>query len=127
MPMDLNEANILFQQWKVTLETATGLSRDSLHLHIGLAVFVIARLIWRRGWGWLFAWLVALGFALGGEWLDIRGENLANIRQPDAAHWHDIWNTMLWPTALAIIGRWLEPRPKALPPLPPSDSGDESA
>lgn len=125
--MDLGEASAAYQMFKASLEAATGLSRDALHVHIGLAIFVAVRLVWRRGGGWLVAWLVALGFALGGEWFDLTGEVMDNMRQPDAAHWHDIWNTMVWPTLLALIGRWLEPRFVATQPTPPLESGDERA
>lgn len=130
--MDLGDASLVFQQFKVGLETFSGLSRDALHIHIGLTVFIAVRLLWRRRGGWAVAWLVALGFALGGEWLDLEGETLSNALQPLAAHWHDIWNTMVWPTILALIGRWLEPR-RAPPELAPSEltptgqSGDQSA
>jgi hypothetical protein len=108
--IDLAQMTLDYQQWKIGLLEATGLARDALHVHIGLAVFVLTRLVWRWRFGWGGAWLVALGFALGGEWFDLRAETTIGAIQPEAAHWHDIWNTMLWPTLLALLGRWLEPR-----------------
>lgn len=101
-----------FQQWKTDVIDATGLAKDALHVHIGLLVFVLVRLVWRWRGGWFVAWLVALGFALGGEWLDVRAEQMGGALQPDPAHWHDIWNTMVWPTLFLLIGRWLHPRAK---------------
>jgi hypothetical protein len=101
-----------FQQWKIDMIDVTGLAKDALHIHIGLLVFVLVRLVWRWRGGWLVAWAVALGFAVGGEWLDILAEAGRSDIQPDAAHWHDVWNTMLWPTIFLVIGRWLQPRPK---------------
>jgi hypothetical protein len=115
MVFDLLALTLDYQQWKVAMLDATGLAKDALHVHIGLAAFVAARLMWRWRFGWLIAWLFALAFASGGEWFDMRAEAAAGPLQPDAAHWHDIWNTMLWPTVLALVGRWLEPRPTTLP------------
>src|SRR3546814_16676563 len=53
--------------------------------------------------------------AAGGEWLDMALEARQSTIQPDAAHWHDIWNTMFWPTVLLLIGRWLHPGGKPAP------------
>jgi hypothetical protein len=108
--MDIAEASRLLQQVKGELIAATDLSKDALHVHIGLLLFVAVRLVWRRRGGWALAWAAALAAALTGEWLDMRGEALIGVLQPDSAHWHDVWNTMLWPTVLALVGRWLEPR-----------------
>ena len=47
---------------------------------------------------WGAAWLAVLVMACGGEWLDLTAEYSHAAIQPDAAHWHDIWNTMFWPT-----------------------------
>ena len=101
-----------FQQWKLGVIEATDLAKDALHIHIGLMAFVFARLCWRWRGGWFVAWLIALAFAVGGEWLDIRAEQAEGALQPKAAHWHDIWNTMVWPTILLLVGRWLHPRSK---------------
>jgi cell shape-determining protein MreD len=106
-----------FQVFKEYLISLTGLSRDALHVHIGLAVFIIVRLLWRWRFGWSVAWLCALAAALAGEWLDIRSVGIGtNSMQPDQSNWHDLWNTMLWPSVLLILGRWLQP--KAKPPTP---------
>ena len=101
-----------FQTLKLTLLAGTGLGKDALHIYLGLAIFLAVRLVWRARFGWWVAWSVALGITLGGEWLDIQTEALGGMLQPDRAHWHDIWNTMFWPTVLALIGRWLQPRPR---------------
>ncbi len=112
-----------FQDYKILIESYTGLARDALHIHIGLLIFVIIRLCWRRKGGWILAWLGALAAALGGEWLDLRREILHGDVQSNAAHWHDIWNTMLWPTILLFVGQWLQPGRKEKAPEEPA-SGD---
>jgi hypothetical protein len=112
---------------KLHIIEATGLAKDALHIYVGLAVFIGVRLIWRWRGGWMLAWLAALSLALAIEWLDIRAEGQAGALQPDPAHWHDVWNTMLWPTVLLLVGRWLQPRPKPkAEPEPSGDLADES-
>jgi hypothetical protein len=92
---------------------ATGLDKDALHIYFGLALFLTVRLVWRWRGGWLVAWLAVLAMACGGEWLDMTAEVGRSAIQPDTAHWHDIWNTMFWPTILLLVGRWLQPKAKS--------------
>ena len=101
------------QNLKVTLLDLTGLGRDALHIYAGLTVFIVVRLLWRWRGGWILAWIAALALALGIEWLDMRAEGVIGAPQPDANHWHDVWNTMFWPTILLLAGRWMQPRSKA--------------
>lgn len=102
----------------------TGLAKDALHIYAGMTVFIAVRLLWRWRGGWFIAWCAALALALGIEWLDMRAEGQAGVPQPDAAHWHDVWNTMVWPTVLMIVGRWLHPQPKPTAE-PSSDRADQ--
>jgi len=113
--MTLIELAALFTEQKTWLVDSAGLSKDALHIYFGLALFVVVRLVWRWRGGWLAAWLAVLAMAAGGEWLDIALEARQSTIQPDAAHWHDIWNTMFWPTVLLAIGRWLHPGEKPAP------------
>lgn len=115
-----------FQQLKLGLLAFTGLGKDALHVHVGLALFVATRLLWRRRYGWLAAWVVALAAALTGEWLDAREEARIGWPMPDEAHWHDVWNTMLWPTVLLFLGRWLEPHTVQALAAEPAASGDDA-
>lgn len=111
--MTLIEIASLFEARKLSVIDATGLGKDALHIYFGLALFLTVRLLWRRPGGWVVAWLAVLAMACGGEWLDMSVEAGKSAIQPDAAHWHDIWNTMFWPTVLLLVGRWLQPATKA--------------
>lgn len=111
--MTLIEIASLFEASKVSVIAGSGLSKDALHVYFGMALFLAVRLAWRRRGGWLAAWLAVLAMACGGEWLDMTAEAGKSAIQPDAAHWHDIWNTIFWPTALLLVGRWLQPQPGA--------------
>jgi hypothetical protein len=107
----------LFQAFKEYLIAFTGLAKDALHVHIGLLVYLSVRLAWRRKGGWFLAWIIALAVTMTGEYLDLMAHGGAPSMHPDPAHWHDIWNTMLWPTVLLLVGRWLEPRRHNREPL----------
>ena len=107
--MTLMELASLFEERKSWLVTASDLSKDALHIYFGLALFMLVRLAWRWRGGWVAAWLAVLVMACGGEWLDMTAEFSNAAIQPDAAHWHDIWNTMFWITVLLLVGRWLQP------------------
>lgn len=118
--MTLLEIASLFEARKVSVIEATGLDKDALHIYFGLTLFLVVRFLWRRRGGWVIAWLAVLVMACGGEWLDLNAEISRSSIQPDAAHWHDIWNTMFWPTVLLLVGRWLQPPPEA--PAEPEDA-----
>ncbi|HKX89209.1 MAG TPA: hypothetical protein VJM13_08370 [Sphingopyxis sp.] len=121
--MTLIELAGLFAQQKTWLVTSTALSKDALHIYFGLTLFVAVRLLWRWRGGWLAAWCAVLAMACGGEWLDMTAEASRSAIQPDAAHWHDIWNTMFWPTVLLIVGQWLQPRAR---PAADGASGEDA-
>jgi hypothetical protein len=125
--LDIVQLSADFQATKLLLVEGSGLAKDALHVYFGLALFLAVRLIWRWRFGWLLAWLAVVVLALGGEWLDLRGEELMGALQPDSAHWHDIWNTIFWPTVLALVGRWLHPAPKRKPSAINEPLPDESA
>ncbi len=93
--MTLTLLAALFEERKLSIVSAVGLGKDAV-----------------------------LVMACGGEWLDLQAEIGRSAVQPDAAHWHDIWNTMFWPTVLLIVGRWLEPRADA--PAPTAISGESA-
>lgn len=100
------------QQFKIVMLGFTGLGKDALHIYAGMAVFLLVRLAWRWRGGWVLAWLAVLAMASTVEWIDMQAEAANSALQPDAEHWHDIWNTMFWPTVLLLVGRWMQPGPK---------------
>lgn len=95
----------LFRQAKGWLVDWSGLARDGLHVHVGLLVFFGAALIFRwplRSWK---PWAVALAITLAGEAWDIRDTLAAKGQLRLDYNWQDIWNTMLWPSAILILAR----------------------
>jgi hypothetical protein len=93
------------QAIKLAIVAATGLSKDALHLHVGMAVFLVAAMVSRRPVSSWLPWLAVLAVALAGEGVDMR-DDLASL-----GHWrwsaslHDIVNTIAWPSILLVVGR----------------------
>lgn len=108
--MTLIQLAALFTEQKTWLVATTALGRDALHVYFGLSVFMAVRLLWRRPGGGPAAWLGVLVLAVIGEWLDMTTQANNAMVLPLAAHWHDIWNTMFWPTVLLFVGHWLQPK-----------------
>jgi hypothetical protein len=96
----------LLQATKLWLVGGTGLAKDALHVHVGLIVFLGSALLLRwplRSWK---PWGAALAAALAGEAWDILDRWHAGLRAVPMGHWHDIWNTMLWPSALLLLAHY---------------------
>lgn len=93
---------LAFMDAKIWLVGETGLSRDALHIYVALALFVAARLVWRGRFAPAAGLTVVLLAALTGEWLDHRVEILSEAACDSGEHWHDVWNTMLWPVVLTL-------------------------
>ena len=95
-----------FQTVKLAIVSATSLSKDALHVHVGLGIFLLVCLLWRRPLDSPWAMLAALAAALLGEAIDMR-HDLASF-----GHWrwkasvHDIVNTAFWPFVLFGLARW---------------------
>ena len=100
---------MMFQELKIWLVDATGLSRDALHVYVAIALFLCVRVLW-RGWrGSLVALLVVATAAATGEWLDHQMELLRGSACSRAEHWHDLRNTMFWPIMIALALPLLRP------------------
>lgn len=124
--MTLIEIASLFEDRKLSIIEASGLGKDALHIYFGLALFLAVRLLWRWRGGWIVAWLAVVAMACGGEWLDMTAEHSRSTIQPDAAHWHDIWNTIFWPSVLLLVGRWLQPQAKDAAVMASEMSGEDT-
>lgn len=91
---------------KAFLVVVLDLSRDALHVHIGLAVFAAVVLIGRHPLGAARPWCVVMLLALLGEVVDVGGDHLRGQPLRWDASVHDVLNTVLWPTILTLVPRW---------------------
>jgi hypothetical protein len=94
-----------FQSAKLALVEQLGLSKDALHIYVGLGIFLVATVVSRKRLGSPLPWLLVLLAAAAGEAWDRHDDLTAN------GHWqwqgsvHDLWNTLFWPTILLLLGR----------------------
>jgi hypothetical protein len=63
-----------FQTVKLALVSVTGLSKDSLHVYVGLGVYLLVVLLVRKRFWSLVPWLAVLSVALLGEALDMKDD-----------------------------------------------------
>ena len=91
---------------KTDLTGLIGLSRDALHVHLGLLVFLVAMLLLRRSPGSIVPWACVLVLQLVNELLDalhLPDGRLEFIVEFGAIG--DVVNTMLWPTIILLLVR----------------------
>ncbi len=91
---------------KLAIVAVTGLSKDTLHVYVGLATFVLAALLLRKPERSIVPWLFVLAIAILGEIVDMHEDLriLAYWRWLDSLH--DIVNTLFWPTVLLLLARF---------------------
>ena len=93
------------QSMKLAVEEAAKLSRDALHIYVGLAVFLVAAAVSRKSLRSTVPWLAVLAVAVAGELVDLI-DDLVHL-----GHWqwqaslHDVINTVFWPMALWLYFR----------------------
>lgn len=90
-----------------------GMSRDALHIHIGIAAFFALHWLLRRPLGSRLPLAIVFVFCIAGEIVDIhRVWRLGQWQQP-LENLHDIANTMFWPLAFTAFGRWRDRKAQA--------------
>lgn len=99
-----------YQHLKLIILDVLDLSRDAIHIHIGLLVFFLAVVLWRRGRFDILALLPVFLVAIGMEVLDLR-DDLASLGYMRwSASLHDLINTVFWPTLVVVTSKWLMKR-----------------
>jgi hypothetical protein len=94
------------QSLKLDIIGFTGLSKDALHVYLGLAVWLLAAALFRRSITTLRPWLAVLVVACGIEAFDAFDDWVDLGRWRYQASLHDIANTLFWPTVLALLARF---------------------
>lgn len=100
----------MYNALKTDIAVLLGISKDALHIHIGLAIFFGLVVVLRRSPSSILPWLGVVAFELVNELMDV-------------FHWHqgafsfevgnslkDVVNTMIWPTVALLTFRYLERR-----------------
>src|SRR6476660_2125598 len=99
------EHSSTIQTIKLFLVTLTGLSKDALHVHVGMGAMFGSAMFFRWELRSLLPWLMVLAAAVCGEMLDMYDDLIS----PGYWRWdmsvHDIVNTLFWPTILLLLAR----------------------
>ena len=95
-----------FQSAKLFLVEATDLSKDALHIYVGLGVMLLVVILFRKSLAdWRPLAAVALA-AVAGEVWDV----IDTLSHGGTPHWSlngkDVWNTLFWPTILFGLARF---------------------
>lgn len=115
IPTQIVEWVIEFVQVKGILLKSFGQSRDAMHVHVGLALFVAAWLVWglagrfmpprwRRRWWVPFAGLTAI--SLVAEAFDVTALMAVTAPVDPWESARDVGNTLLWPAVLSLLLRY---------------------
>ena len=95
-----------FQAIKLAIINASQLSRDALHVYVGLATFLLAALLFRRPLRSFAPLLAVVVVALLVEAVDLRDDLATRGYMRWLASTHDFVNTLFWPTVLLLLARF---------------------
>ncbi|MCY3771905.1 MAG: hypothetical protein OXG98_07795 [Gemmatimonadetes bacterium] len=98
-----------YQNAKLEILSILELSRDSIHIHIGLIVFFAMVVLWKKGVVKTSCLIPVAVVASLMEILDLRDgyHHLGYFRMAAVtASIHDLINTMIWPVVIVILA-WM--------------------
>jgi hypothetical protein len=112
------------KQW---LSAISGLDMDSLHVHAGVLCQIAVALLLGRRLSSRLPWLAVAAVVLANEAYDFTYEVWPDRWQQLGESVRDTWNTLLLPTVLLLVARYL-PRlfrePEAAAPASAADPGE---
>ena len=96
----------LVQSMKLAIAAGMGLSKDALHIYVGLSVYLLVALLVRRSMNSFLPVAAVAALACAGEVVDMIDDllSLGHWRWGDSAH--DIANTVIWPLVLYLLARY---------------------
>lgn len=100
----------MYNALKTQLSELLGITKDALHIHIGLAIFLAVALVFRRSLASWVPWLALLAFELANELMDVFHLHNGAIGFEIGDSLKDILNTMFWPSVVLIVARWQKRR-----------------
>ena len=96
----------ILQSAKTFVLEVTDLSKDALHIYVGLGVMLLVVIAFRKP---VSDWrpLAAAGLAaVAGELWDLFDTFMHGGAARWSGNWKDVWNTMFWPTILFGLARF---------------------
>ena len=99
-----------YQSIKQTVLTISGLSKDAIHLYVGMAVFSVWVVLFKKAIRSFKSLLPVIAVALLMESIDI-WDNFHTIGKLRLlASLHDILNTVFWPLMMVLLFKLIERR-----------------
>jgi hypothetical protein len=95
-----------FQLMKHDIVQFASLSKDALHMYVGMGVFLIGSALAQKGVRSAFALLAVVALAVLGELLDARDDFRKHGHWRVMASLHDFVNTVFWPLMLWLLARY---------------------
>lgn len=95
-----------FQSLKLQFIDIVGLSKDAVHIHIGLLVFFLSVLLLGKGKITATCLFPVFLVALGLELLDLYDDfsSVGYLRWQNSTH--DIVNTLVWPASIVVYSKF---------------------
>ena len=94
------------QSAKIVVMELTNLSKDALHVYVGMIVMLVVVIGFRKSLSdWRPLAAVALASVAGEVWDVIDTFSHGDTPRWNA-NWKDVWNTMFWPTILFGLARF---------------------
>lgn len=97
-----------YQEAKIIIVSILELSKDSIHMHVGLIVFFLAVVLWKKGSIETRCLIPVAIIASSMEILDLRYDylSLGHFRlKAITASIHDLINTTFWPIVIVVLAR----------------------
>ena len=88
---------------KIAILDVLHISKDAVHIYIGLAVFFLAVVLWKKGCIVSACLIPVIAAALSMEALDLYDDWISLGQLRWAASLHDIINTALWPVVIVTL------------------------
>lgn len=97
-----------FQTLKLQIVELLSLSKDAIHIHIGMSVFILAVIIWGKGQITFKCLIPVCIVALGLEVMDLTDDfnSVGYFRWANSLH--DFINTVLWPVIIVVLNKKLK-------------------
>lgn len=103
-PLQQEDSVSSFHTTKLLVMEVTGLSKDALHVYVGLIVFFATAVLLKRSLAdWRPIAMVLLASLAGELWDIVIAFALNETMWADS--WKDLLNTLFWPAAIFVLAR----------------------
>jgi hypothetical protein len=108
--LGLLQGKRMYNALKTNLAEWIGLSKDALHIHVGLGIFLLIALLARKPLWSTIPLLGLLAFEIVNELADLFHVHEGASFLDWAGSAKDLINTMIWPTVVYLVSLWQRTR-----------------